>query len=71
VEHVAGDPAVAVHAEPGQVVAGERAGRTSRDQITVFDLTGTAFQDAVVAGAVYRRAFERGLETFFDFFAGG
>lgn len=70
-QHAGGDDAVAVHAELGQIVAGTRAGRTSPDEITIFDSTGTAFQDAAVAGAVYRRALEREMGTFFDFFANG
>jgi alanine dehydrogenase len=57
-----------VYAELGQIVAGLRPGRASRDEITIFDSTGTAFQDAAVAGAAYRRALEAGAGTFFDFF---
>jgi alanine dehydrogenase len=57
-----------VHAELGEIVAGTRQGRTSRDELTIFDSTGTAFQDAIVAGAAYQRALESGAGTFFDFF---
>ncbi len=46
----------AVHAELGQVVAGMRPGRTSADEITVFDSTGTGFQDLAAAAMVYERA---------------
>jgi ornithine cyclodeaminase/alanine dehydrogenase-like protein (mu-crystallin family) len=46
----------AVHAELGQVVAGMRPGRTSADEITVFDSTGTALQDVAAAAMVYERA---------------
>lgn len=46
----------AVHAELGQVIAGLRAGRTSADEITVFDSTGTGFQDVAAAAMVYERA---------------
>lgn len=45
----------AVHAELGQIIAGLRTGRTSADEITVFDSTGTALQD-VAAAMVYERA---------------
>ena len=45
-----------VHAELGQIVAGKKPGRTSRDEITVFDSTGTALQDVAAAAAVYVRA---------------
>jgi alanine dehydrogenase len=52
--------ASAVHAELGQVVAGQRAGRTSVEEIFVFDSTGTALQDVAAAGLVYERAVETG-----------
>jgi ornithine cyclodeaminase/alanine dehydrogenase len=48
----------AMHAELGELVSGKKAGRTTRDQITVFDSTGTALQDVAAAVAVYRRAVE-------------
>jgi ornithine cyclodeaminase len=38
-----------VHAELGEIVAGIKAGRTSRDQITIADLTGVGFQDTAIA----------------------
>jgi ornithine cyclodeaminase/alanine dehydrogenase-like protein (mu-crystallin family) len=46
----------AVHAELGQVIAGMRPGRTSAEEITVFDSTGTALQDVAAAAMVYERA---------------
>jgi len=46
----------AVHAELGEVVAGLRRGRTSVDEITIFDSTGTALQDVAAASMVYERA---------------
>lgn len=52
--------ASAVHAELGQVVAGQRAGRTSDAETFVFDSTGTALQDVAAAALVYRRAVETG-----------
>jgi ornithine cyclodeaminase/alanine dehydrogenase len=42
--------------ELGQVVLGAVAGRTSRDEITLFKSVGMAVQDAVVAPLVYARA---------------
>jgi alanine dehydrogenase len=45
-----------VHAELGEVVAGKKPGRTSRDEITVFDSTGMALQDVAAAAAVYTSA---------------
>ena len=50
----------AVHAELGQIVAGKKPGRTSVAEVTVFDSTGIALQDAAAAVAVYTRALELG-----------
>jgi alanine dehydrogenase len=44
-----------VHAELADVVSGRKAGRTSEDEITIFDSTGTALQDVAAAVVVYRR----------------
>lgn len=40
--------------ELGQIIAGDAAGRTSDDQVTVADLTGVAVQDVQIAKAVIR-----------------
>ena len=45
-----------VHAQLGELVIGRRAGRTSPDQITLFDSTGTGLQDAAAATLLYTRA---------------
>ena len=55
-----------VHAELGEIVAGEKPGRTERDQITIFDATGVSFQDVVTAKLAYERAAELGLGSEFD-----
>ncbi len=39
----------------GDVLAGSAEGRTSPDEITVFDSTGLAIQDLAIALATYRR----------------
>jgi alanine dehydrogenase len=49
-----------VHAELGEIVAGSKAGRTSDDEIIVFDSTGMALQDVATAAIVYERALETG-----------
>jgi alanine dehydrogenase len=46
----------AVYAELGEVIAGKKAGRTSEDEIVIFDSTGTALQDVAAAAMVYERA---------------
>ena len=56
-----------VHAELGEVVAGRAPGRSSRDEIVVFDSTGTALQDAAAAILAYERAIEREAGRYFDF----
>jgi len=45
-----------VHAELGDIVSGVRPGRTAKEEITIFDSTGTALQDLAAAIAVERRA---------------
>ena len=49
--------------ELGQVIIGEVEGRQSDDQITVYDSTGIAFQDAVSAKMIYEVAVKKGLGT--------
>ena len=57
-----------VHAELADVVAGRRPGRTRREEITIFDSSGTALQDVASAAAVYEkaRATGRGTEVKLD-----
>jgi ornithine cyclodeaminase/alanine dehydrogenase-like protein (mu-crystallin family) len=50
-----------IHAELGELVAGTRPGRTSRDQITLYKSVGVAVQDAAAAALVLTAARERGL----------
>ncbi|MFL5422066.1 MAG: ornithine cyclodeaminase family protein [Thermoanaerobaculia bacterium] len=45
-----------VHAELGDLVSGARPGRTAKEEITIFDSTGTALQDLAAAIAVEQRA---------------
>jgi len=52
-----------VHAELGQVVTGDRPGRTRDDEITIFDSSGTALQDVAAAIVVYERARAKGRGT--------
>ena len=49
-----------VHAELADLVTGRKAGRGSRDEITVFDSTGTALEDVAAAALVYERAVSSG-----------
>jgi len=45
-----------IWAEIGEVLTGRKAGRTSTQEITVFDTTGIAVQDAITAKLVYQKA---------------
>jgi alanine dehydrogenase len=56
-----------VHAELGEVVAGEAEGRESEDDITVFDSGGTGIETAAAAYMLYERAVEKGLGTGISF----
>jgi ornithine cyclodeaminase/alanine dehydrogenase-like protein (mu-crystallin family) len=49
-----------VHAELADVVAGRKPGRVDREEITVFDSTGTALEDAAAAAMTYERALAQG-----------
>ena len=52
-QHVAG--------ELGEVVLGKVAGRTSRDEVTIFKSLGMAVEDVAAAHLAYVKAAERGL----------
>ncbi|HEV8239326.1 MAG TPA: ornithine cyclodeaminase family protein [Thermoanaerobaculia bacterium] len=52
-----------VRAELGEVIAGRRPGRTSDDEVVVFDSTGMALQDVAAAVVVYERAVAAGRGT--------
>ncbi|HEY6245010.1 MAG TPA: ornithine cyclodeaminase family protein [Pyrinomonadaceae bacterium] len=55
-----------VRAELGEVVAGIKPGRTSADEIIVFDSTGMALQDVIAAATVYERAKQRTVAGVID-----
>ena len=44
--------------ELGSILSGDIKGRTSKDQITVADLTGVAVQDLKITEAVYEKFLE-------------
>jgi alanine dehydrogenase len=58
-----------VNAELGEIVSGKKPGRTSEDQIIIFDSTGVAIEDAVAAAAVYEKARAAGIGKYFKFAA--
>jgi len=56
-----------IHAELGEIIAGKKPGRTSDEEVIVFDSTGTALQDVAAAAIVYENAVKvkRGKEFEF------
>ncbi len=56
-------PDDAEYPELGQIVAGLAPGRSSADQITVCDLTGTGAQDTAIATLARGRAEAQGAGT--------
>ena len=64
-QHAVGRGLIAAEAvtEIGEVLNGTKPGRTSPDEITLFDATGMALQDLVSARIAFARAKERGTGT--------
>jgi alanine dehydrogenase len=56
-----------IHGTLGDVVAGKKEGRTSPEQVFVFDSTGTALQDVAVARIAYQKAREQGRGMSYKF----
>jgi alanine dehydrogenase len=56
-----------VYAELAEILDGVKPGRTSDEEITVFDSTGTALEDVAAAAAVYEKAVALGRGTRFAF----
>jgi alanine dehydrogenase len=56
-----------VYGELGEIVAGRKSGRSSPDETIIFDSTGMALQDVIVAAAVYEKATRNGLGKLIDF----
>jgi ornithine cyclodeaminase/alanine dehydrogenase-like protein (mu-crystallin family) len=53
--------------ELGDILVGGAPGRADAEEITLFDSTGTALQDAASAAIVYEHAVARGAGARFDF----
>ena len=56
-----------IHAELGEVVAGNAVGRETDAEITVFDSGGTGIETVAAAGMLYERATEQGLGSTISF----
>lgn len=55
-----------IHAELGDIVLGRRPGRESDEELTIFDSSGIAVQDCVVADYVYEKAVQMRIGTAID-----
>jgi len=58
-----------IYAELSEIVAGRKPGRTSEDEITIFDSTGVAIEDAAAATLVYEKACAAKVMNSFEFAA--
>jgi len=56
-----------VYAELGEILAGNKPGRTSSEEIIIFDSTGTALQDVAAASIVYEKAIALGIGARMNF----
>jgi alanine dehydrogenase len=56
-----------VHAELHEVVTGLKRGRASKEEIIIFDSTGTALQDAAAAVVAYEKAVSTGSGRTLNF----
>jgi ornithine cyclodeaminase/alanine dehydrogenase len=50
-----------IHAEIGEILLGNKVGRETEDEITLFDSTGLAVQDIAAANVVYQLAQQKGM----------
>lgn len=55
-----------IHGEIGDVLAGAKPARTSRDEITLYKSVGIAIQDVATANLVYHKALEQKVGTEVD-----
>ena len=56
-----------VYAELAEIVAGQKPGRTSEEEIIIFDSTGVAIEDAITAATVYEKAQATHMGNYFNF----
>jgi alanine dehydrogenase len=58
-----------VYGELGEIIAGKKSGRKSKEEIIILDSTGTAIQDVAAAARIYERAKTRGTGTWLSLIA--
>ncbi|NMB84810.1 MAG: alanine dehydrogenase [Methanothrix sp.] len=50
-----------IFAQIGEIIVGKKPGRTSEEEITIFDSTGLGIQDVAVGSVVYEKALSSGM----------
>lgn len=55
-----------LHAELGEVIVGQKQGRTDQEDVTVFDSGGTAIETVAAANMLYNKAREQEVGTELD-----
>ena len=50
-----------VYGELSEIIVGKKMGRTSKNEITIFDSTGLSILDIATAQMVYKRVQEKNL----------
>lgn len=55
-----------IYGELGEIIVGKKVGRSSDEEITVFDSTGLAIEDLAAAAVIYERAKETNLGIEID-----
>ncbi|MBN2156137.1 MAG: ornithine cyclodeaminase family protein [Candidatus Lokiarchaeota archaeon] len=53
-----------VHAELGEILTGKKTGREKRDEIIIYDATGTAIQDTASVAVCYEKAVSKNIGTY-------
>ncbi|MFH1773778.1 MAG: alanine dehydrogenase [Methanobacteriota archaeon] len=57
-----------VYCELGEMIVGEKSGRTNEEEITIFDSTGLAIQDIATGNLVYQKARRKKLGRELELF---
>jgi alanine dehydrogenase len=57
-----------IYSQIGMIVAGKVPGRTSPEEVTIFDSTGLAIQDVATAATIYNKALAASVGTQMKFF---
>ncbi|TYR81540.1 ornithine cyclodeaminase family protein [Priestia megaterium] len=56
-----------IYGEIGEIVCGQKEGRTNEDEITFYKAVGIAYLDTMVAKSVYEKAMKQGVGATFTF----